>query len=117
MEVGPMTKLNSLEDRIVNAINNPNSGSAELSEILIEVEGAITTAEATAEQRRANAVDLVAAPDAKAAHDALVETELTRDRLRAVLPADSDEVARAFRDDAAHGYRHDVAQGACLIGC
>ncbi len=25
--------------------------------------------------------------------------------------ADSDEVARAFRDDGAHGFRHDVAQG------
>ncbi|OPH84126.1 hypothetical protein B2M20_03040 [Nitrobacter vulgaris] len=45
------------------------------------------------------------------------DIEMRVQEIIAQYGADSDEVARAFRDDAAHRFRHDVAQGACLAGC
>ncbi len=54
--------MQTLEQRITTILSNTNSGSAEFSEILIEVEAAITTADDMANTARRQAVDLVASP-------------------------------------------------------
>jgi hypothetical protein len=76
----------ALEKRIAAVLANGNAGSAELLELIAAVEAAALDADAVARVEHEKANDLIAAPDVKSAHDAVVISELRRDRLRSVLP-------------------------------
>jgi hypothetical protein len=56
------------------------------------VESAAAAADETAEQQR-EAVDLIATPDVEAAHKPVITAELSRDRLKAILPRLHDKLA------------------------
>jgi hypothetical protein len=86
----------TLEPRIVAALGNPNNGSEALTELIHEVEQAAATAEETAKRERTKAIDLTLSPDLKAAHEAVVEAELARERLSAVLPKLRENLAGAL---------------------
>ncbi len=75
-----------LEKKIASAIGNGNIGSADLMELIDEVATAADQAEQLAVAEKAKALDLIASPDAGKAHDAVVAAELTRDRLKTILP-------------------------------
>jgi hypothetical protein len=105
-----MTDTVKLEKRIAAAISNGNAGSAELSELVSEVELAQITATAIAEREREKAVDILSSSDIEAAHKAVVAAELARDRLKAILPRLKDKLAISLVDEtkarhAAHGVR------------
>jgi hypothetical protein len=87
----------SLEPRIVAALANPNIGSAELAELTAETEGAITLADQAANQARENALVLTADP--RASHTAIVDAELSRDKLKAVLPRLRERLAKALAEE------------------
>jgi hypothetical protein len=79
----------TLEQRGVSALDNPNSGASELSELVAETELAIVTADETASAMRMKAADVLATPTPREAHDTMAQAnaaELTRDRLRGILP-------------------------------
>jgi hypothetical protein len=75
----------TIEQRIVTILNNENSGAAEIAEIVREAESAAQTADQAVEAERAKAMDLVRSPNVEAAHRAVAEAVLARERLRASL--------------------------------
>jgi hypothetical protein len=115
MEAWQMTDTAKLEKRIVAARNNPNIGSAELMELIDAVERAAATATTTAEQTRAKAVDLIAAPDAKTAHEAVIVAELTRDRLRAALNPLRDQLTAALYAEQCARFEASYSRGEALV--
>ena len=77
----------ALEQLIADALRNGGTAASEDLMLLIgEVETAVVAAEQAATTARSQAVDLVASPDADAAHKLVLSAELGRDRLRAALP-------------------------------
>jgi hypothetical protein len=78
-----MTK--QIEQRIVTILNNDNSSAAEIAEIVREAESAAQTADRAVETERAKAMDVVRSPNVEAAHQAVAESVLARERLRALL--------------------------------
>jgi hypothetical protein len=76
----------SIEQKISSALTNPNIGSTDLTELIAEVAEAAAVAENSAAAEREKALDLVASPNIDEAHEAIVAAELSRDRLRAILP-------------------------------
>lgn len=83
----------TLEQRIAAALANSNS--AELAELTSETESAITLADQAVSQARESALDL--ATDPKTAHAAIVEAELSRDRLKTVLPKLRERLASTLQ--------------------
>jgi hypothetical protein len=90
---------NSLEQRIAAALGNLNIGSAELSELIIEVKGAAACADQTVVDARDQALDPVLSPDAKAAREAMEAAEFDRDRLRTVLPRLRERLSEALNNE------------------
>jgi hypothetical protein len=86
----------STEQKISLALTNPNIGSTDLIELIAEVGEAVVAAEKSAAAEKAKALDLVASPDSSKAHDAVVAAELTRDRLRTILPKLRSRLAEAL---------------------
>jgi hypothetical protein len=84
-----------LEHSIAHALSNGNSGTADLIELICAVEKEAVAATVAAVAARDQATDLLAAPDAKAAHEAVIVAELRRDRLRAVQPRLQERLAHA----------------------
>jgi hypothetical protein len=76
----------TLEQRIAAALTAVDTSSTALADLVTEADAAIERAEQIAAQERKKGLDLVASPDARAAREAVVEAEFTRDRLRTVLP-------------------------------
>lgn len=75
----------TIEQRIVTILNNENSTAAEIAEIVREAETAVQTADQAVEAERAKALDIVQSPNVEAAHRAVAEAILARERLRASL--------------------------------
>jgi hypothetical protein len=75
----------TIEQRIVTILNNENSGAAEIAEIVRDAESAAQTADQALEAERAKAMDVVRSPNVEAAHRAVAEAVLARERLRASL--------------------------------
>ena len=91
-----------LESRITAMLNNPNSESEALYEIIASTELAIVTADETMTSERAKAVDLTSTPSAEAAQDAISRAEaatINRDRLQSALPKLRDKLAGALRSE------------------
>ncbi len=89
----------TLEQKIAAALANANIGSADLTELVAEVEAALTTAEAAVKQEREQAIDLTVSPDATEAHQRVVATQLAYDRLKAVLPRLKARLSEAIADE------------------
>jgi hypothetical protein len=75
----------TIEQRIVTILNNENSSAAEIAEIVPEAESAVHAADQAVEAERAKAMDVVRSPNVEAAHRAVAEAVLVRERLRALL--------------------------------
>jgi hypothetical protein len=102
-EDSPMNKINTsppLETHIKAVLGNTSASAAELTELIREVEAATTTAEETAKQERAKAVDLVASPDPKTAYQRIVEAEIFRDQLKTVLPKLRETLSAALAEES-----------------
>ena len=84
----------TLEQRIAAALANSNS--AELAELTSETESAIMLADQAASHARENALDLATDPK-NHAHAAIVEAELSRDRLKTVLPKLRERLASTLQ--------------------
>jgi hypothetical protein len=92
----------TLEQRGVSALDNPNSGASELSELVAETELAIVTADETGTAMRMKAADVLATPTPREAHDTMAQAdaaELTRDRLRGILPKLKERYAEALKTE------------------
>jgi len=76
----------SIEQKISSALANLNIGSTDLTELIGEVAEAADAAEKSAAAEKEKALDLIVSPDIDKAHETLVAAELTRDRLKAILP-------------------------------
>ncbi len=90
---------NPLEPRIASALGNPNIGSAELSELISEVEGAAASAAELAAREHDTALDLTASSDIAAAEQAVAHARLSRDRLQAVLPKLRERLSAALNSE------------------
>jgi hypothetical protein len=110
-----MTDTAKLEKRIAATLNNGNAGSDELSELILAVEAAATAANTAATAQREAAVDILAAPDPKAAHENVVAAELTRDRLRHALPPLRDRLAAALDAEASARFDETYRRGEALL--
>jgi hypothetical protein len=75
----------TLEQRIAAIVTNDNASSVELTELIREAEAAAQAADQNVEAERTKAIDIVQIPDAEAAHRAVSEAILVRERLRASL--------------------------------
>jgi predicted transcriptional regulator len=75
-----------LEQRIVAALTSADITSTDLADLIAETESAIATADKTAEEERAKALDPALSPDPKAAREAMQDAEFSRDRLKTLLP-------------------------------
>ncbi len=95
-----------LEEKITTALNNPNTGSADLIELISEAEAAATAADQAAREARAAAVD-IATRDPSAAHQTVIISELLRDRLKAILMKLRDKFAEL--KSAENAAKWDVA--------
>jgi hypothetical protein len=91
----------ALEKRIAKTLSNGHAGSEDLTELVAEVEAAAVKADTAAQAAREQANDLLASPDGRAAHEAVVVADLRRDRLRAVLP----RLHEQLREARVHEYR------------
>ena len=72
----------TIEQRIGTILTNENSGAAEIAEIVRDAESAAETADQAVEAERAKAMDVVRSPNVEAAHRAVAEAVLARERLR-----------------------------------
>jgi predicted transcriptional regulator len=81
-----MNKLPTLERRIGAALTSTDITSTDLAALIAETESAIATADKTAEEERAKALDPALSPDPKAAREAMQDAEFSRDRLKTLLP-------------------------------
>src|SRR5262249_35020565 len=79
-----------------SALTNSNIGSTDLIELIAEVAEAADAAEKKAAAEKEKALDLVASPDIDKAHEAIVAAELSRDRLKAILPKLRNRLAEAL---------------------
>jgi hypothetical protein len=90
-EDNPMNKLatapSTLERRIASIPTDGtgNASAAEIAEIVREAESAAQIADQAVEAERAKAMDVVRSPNVEAAHRAVSEAVLARERLRASL--------------------------------
>jgi hypothetical protein len=75
----------TIEQWIVTILNNEKSSAAEIAEIVREAESAAQTADQAVEAERVKAMDVVRCPNVEAAHRAVAEAVLARERLRALL--------------------------------
>jgi len=104
----------SLEPRLAAALGNPNLGVAELSELIIAVEGAAASADQSVAAERDKALDMLASSDIAAAHEAVAVAQLSRDRVHAVLPKLRERLSAALnaeqRDRWLEDYRRVKAQ-------
>jgi hypothetical protein len=93
----------TLESRITAMLNNPNSESEALYEIINATELAIATAQQTIDSERASAADLICTPSAEAAQHAISRAEaaqMNRDRLNSALPNLRKKLSAALREEA-----------------
>jgi hypothetical protein len=76
----------SLESRLAIALTATDAKSSDLAKLIAETESAIATADKTAEEERAKALDPALSPDPKAAREVMEDAEFAAARLRTVLP-------------------------------
>ena len=76
----------TLESRIATALAATDITSADLGQLLVEADAAITAADETAEEERTKALDPALSPDPKVARQAMEDAAFTRDRLKTLLP-------------------------------
>jgi hypothetical protein len=78
--------MSSLEQKVTAALASVAVTSADLAALIRELEGGIADANENAERERRKALDPLASPDAKAAHELLKTAEFSCERLQALLP-------------------------------
>jgi hypothetical protein len=76
----------TLEQKIAAALTAADITAADLAALIQQTEAAITTADKTAEQERAKALDPALSPNPKAAREAMEDAEFARERLKVLLP-------------------------------
>jgi hypothetical protein len=81
-----MNKPSMLEQKVAAALSAADVKSSDLADLITETESAIATADKTAEEERAKALDPALSPDPKAAREAMQDAEFSRDRLKTLLP-------------------------------
>jgi hypothetical protein len=81
-----MNKPPMLEQKVAAALSAADLKSSDLADLITETESAIATADKTAKEERAKALDPALSPDPKAAREAMQDAEFSRDRLKTVLP-------------------------------
>jgi hypothetical protein len=81
-----MNKPPTLEQNVAAALSAADVKSSDLADLIAETESAIATADKTAEEERAKALDPALSPDPKAAREAMQDAEFSRDRLKTLLP-------------------------------
>ena len=81
-----MSKPPTLEQTISAALSAADVKSSDLADLITETESAIATADKTAGEERAKALDPALSPDPKAAREAMQDAEFSRDRLKTLLP-------------------------------
>jgi hypothetical protein len=81
-----MNKPPTLEQKVAAALSAADVKSSDLADLIAETESAIATADKTAEEERAKALDPALSPDPKAAREAMQDAEFSRDRLKTLLP-------------------------------
>jgi hypothetical protein len=96
---GTMTKQ-TLEQRVAAILTNDNASAAELSELIREAESAAQTADQAVEAERAKAMDVVRSPNVEAAHRAVAEAVLVRERRRALFAAAAMKLSEAQAAEA-----------------
>ena len=90
----------TLEQRIADALSDPQAASTDLLELIGETEQAVIEAERLAQSERRKALDPIASPDSAKAEQVVWAAELRRDRLRSFLSRlcqRYDEVEQAKR--------------------
>ncbi len=100
--------MKDLERRIAAALSHDTTSDA-LDLLLNEVEEAIIEAEANAKAEREKALDLTKSPDAKAAREAVMAAEFTRDRLRKALPRLQRRYEQVLAGEYLEAWRADYA--------
>ena len=81
-----MNKPPTLVQKLAAALSAADVKSSDLADLITETESAIATADKTAEEERAKALDPALSPDPKAAREAMQDAEFSRDRLKTLLP-------------------------------
>ena len=99
--------MSDLGRRIAAALTSTAITATELEALIAETGSAVTTAAATAEAEHAKAFELVAAPDATKARNAMEEANFTHARLCAVLPKLRQLREHARATEAAAQWRLD----------
>ena len=92
--------VSSLEECIISALDGNNVGSQYLMELIAEVEAAVATATQNVEAERTKAIDIAQSPNAEAAHRAVAEAILARERLRASLKKMRAKLSEAVAAEA-----------------
>jgi hypothetical protein len=96
-----------LEVSIASALSNDNASAADLIELIAAVEANAIAATQEACAARERAIDLIASPDSRAAHENIVIAELRRDRLQAVLPRLRERLSQAEAGEYCDSWRAD----------
>jgi hypothetical protein len=102
----------SLEERI-GAIFTSNGSSEQFAALIAETESAISAAEANVLALREKAADMIAAPTAREAQDAMKAAEaaeLELARLRGALPKLQQKLERANRDEEQARFNCEFAE-------
>jgi hypothetical protein len=97
-----VTFMNTLEQRIAEALSDDKIGSHDIGHLLIETEQASIDADKAAITARELALDPIASPDAHKARAAIEDANFTSMRLRTVQPrlqTKYDKVSRAERHE------------------
>jgi hypothetical protein len=95
----------TIEQRIVTILNDEKSSAAEIAEIVREAESAAQTADQAVDAERAKAMDVVRSPNVEAAHRAVAEAVLARERLRALLAKLRAKLSEAQTAEAQEGWQ------------
>ena len=94
-------------------LNNPNSESEALYEIIAATELAIVAADEAVSSERASAADLISTPSAEAAQHAISRgeaREIIRDRLQSALPNLRKKLSAALRSEAHERWLSDFSR-------
>jgi hypothetical protein len=90
----------TVEQRITAILDNENASAAEIAEIVREAEIAAETADQAVAVERARAMDVERSPNVEAAHRAVAEAVLARERLRASLKKMRAKLSEAVAAEA-----------------
>jgi hypothetical protein len=97
----------TLEQRIVAVLNNPNASSVTVAEVLNDCEAEAEATERAASEAHDRARDLLAAPNAAEASQHANTLALKRDRLATILPKLQERLAETLSRESHERYAAD----------